>query len=79
MDILDKRKNGRNFVHAAFVYDVGLLVFGIPLGLYLCWRLSDFIGLQLGTRSPFLSGVGYVYLMLVGISLYRILFGYTRW
>lgn len=79
MGVLDNRKNGRTFVHAAFVYDFGLMLFGLPLGLYVCSRLSGIVESTLGAAHPFLSAAAYVYLVLVGLWLYRILFGYTKW
>lgn len=79
MGILEKRKNGRTFLHAAFVYDIGLMLFAMPFGLYLCWRLSSIVDTHFGSRSPFLTGVTYVYIMLLGFWLYRLLFGYTKW
>jgi hypothetical protein len=79
MGILDKRRNGRHFLHAAFVYDFGLMVVGLPLGLYLCWRLSALIDSNLGSHSNFLAAVAYFYLVLMGVWMYRILFGYSKW
>jgi hypothetical protein len=79
MGILVKRRNGRHFLHAAFVYDFGLMAVGLPLGLWLCWRLSGLIDISLGRHSGFLSSIAYVYLVLMGIWIYRILFGYSKW
>jgi len=79
MGILGKRNNGRKLLHAAFIYDFGLMLLGLPLGLYVCLRLSSLVEASLGSVHPFLSAVAYVYLMLVGLWLYRILFGYTKW
>ena len=79
MGVLAKRKNGRNRLHAAFVYDIGLMLLALPFGLYLCWRSSGLVEAQLGKFSPFLSAVAYVYLMMIGLWLYRIMFGYTKW
>lgn len=79
MGVLSKRSNGRRFLHAAFVYDIGLLLFSFPLGLYVCWRLSGAIHHTLGQHSGFLSGVAYFYIMLSAVWAYRIFFGYTKW
>ena len=35
-------------MHGAFVYDIGLLLFGLPAAIYLCWRLSEFVEDNLG-------------------------------
>jgi hypothetical protein len=79
MGILNNRKNGRSFIHSAFVYDVGLMSVGLPLGLYLCWRISGFIDSNLARHSHFLSAVAYLYIVLIGIWAYRIMFGYSKW
>jgi hypothetical protein len=78
MGILVRRRNNRRVLHAAFVYDFGLMVLGLPLGLYVCLRSSTLIDAKLGVHSQFLASVAYVYLMLMGIWAYRILFGYTK-
>jgi hypothetical protein len=79
MGVLSKRKNKRTFLHAAFVYDAGMMILGLPLGLYLCWQMSNIIDVNLGKHSVFLTSVAYVYIVLMGIWTYRILFGYTKW
>ena len=79
MDILEKRSNGRRFMHAAFVYDIGLLIFGLPAAIYLCWRLSKFVEASLGVISPFISAVTYIYIVFLVLNVYRVLFGYTKW
>lgn len=73
------RGTKRSLIHAAFAYDLGLIVLGVPLAFYVCWKSSAFIETSLGTISNFLSAVAYVYLALVTIWIYRILFGYTKW
>ena len=80
MGILDKRRTGRKFIHQAFVYDLGVLIFGVPLGLYLCSTASKWLqGFPSVTNNAFLSSAVYVYLMFVGLWAYRLLFGYTKW
>jgi hypothetical protein len=79
MGVLRRRNNGRLFLHAAFVYDIGLMLLGLPLGLYVCWRLSGAVGYHLGAVNPFLAAVAYVYLVLLAMWLYRAMFGYTKW
>lgn len=79
MGVLSKRTNGRKLLHLAFVYDIGFMAVGLPLGLYLCWRLSETIDANLAAHSSFISSVAYVYLIVLGIWIYRILFGYSKW
>jgi hypothetical protein len=66
-------------LHAAFVYDFGLMIVGLPVGLYLCWKASSLIDATFGKHSGFLSAATYVYLVLMGTWVYRILFGYSKW
>ena len=79
MGVLKNRDNKRSFLHKAFVYDAGLFIFGIPLGLYVCWKFSGFVDEQLGSESGFLSALAYIYIFFFMINIYRTLFGYTKW
>lgn len=77
--ILDKKSNRRNFMHGAFVYDIGLVLLGFPAAIYMCWRCSDFVEMNLGALSPFISTAAYIYIVFFVLSVYRVLFGYTKW
>lgn len=77
--ILDKRKNGRSFLHRGAVYDIGLFFPVLPIAIYLCWSLSSFIDKHFGAINVFLSLIIYIYLVYLTLWGYRILFGYTRW
>ncbi len=66
-------------MHAAFVYDIGLFLFGLPAAIYLCWRLSKFIEANVGVISPFISSATYIYIVFLVLIGYRVLFGYTKW
>ena len=79
MDVLSKKSNGRNFMHAAFVYDIGLGLLSLPVSIYLCWRFSGFVEAYLGVLSPFIATAAYIYVVFLVLSVYRILFGYTKW
>ena len=48
MQIINKRKNSRKFLHAPYMYDFVLWLIGFPIAMYVCWRLSDFIELYFG-------------------------------
>ena len=78
-DVLNNRKVARGLPHRSFAYDVGLFVFGFPFSFWACWVLSDFIETYLALMGGFVSGLAYVYVVLVSVFIYRILFGYTRW
>jgi len=79
MGIVDNRRTKRTWIHRAFVYDIGLLLLGIPAGLYICWKLSDPIQKHIDSISAFLSTAVYIYIFLLVIWAYRIFFGYTKW
>lgn len=79
MGIFSRRGNGRKFLHAAFVYDIGLMLFALPAGLYACWRFSGFIQNHLGVYSGFLSAVAFIYIVLFCLWIYRVLYGYAKW
>lgn len=79
MEILAKKLNKRKFMHAAFVYDMGLFLFGLPSALYVCWRISEFVEINVGAISPFISAATYIYIVFLVLIFYRALFGYTKW
>lgn len=78
-DVLSKKSNGRAFMHAAFVYDIGLALLGLPAAIYLCWRLGEIVQANLGIYSPFLAAAAYIYVFFLVANIYRVLFGYTKW
>ena len=79
LSVTQSRKTNRSWIHGAFVYDLGLVVFGFPVALYACWKVSPFVSSRFGEIHPFLSGAAYVYVILFIVWAYRILFGYTKW
>ncbi|MFN4284295.1 MAG: hypothetical protein ACK4NA_16830 [Alphaproteobacteria bacterium] len=84
MDIVNRTvdqevSSWRRFIHRSFIYDIGLLLFGAPLAFYLCYLASPLIQNSFLSRHSILTGAGYIYSFFIGVMLYRILFGYTRW
>ena len=77
--VLGRKSNRRGFIHAPFVYDIGLVLIGLPAALYTCWRLAGIVENNLGVYSPFFSVTAYIYVVILTLYIYRILFGYTRW
>ncbi|MER9524148.1 hypothetical protein NKI96_11240 [Mesorhizobium sp. M0292] len=75
---LDKRHRLRSRFHGPFVYDHGMVVFGLPLGFYACWLASDLVDKWTG-NNQFLKSASYVYIVVASLWVYRILFGYTKW
>ena len=76
---IKKRRAIRQAFHSGFVYDFGLLLFGLPLAFYACWYLSQTVqGVFSGTNVVVISAA-YVYIGFVSVWIYRILFSYTKW
>ena len=76
--VLRERRTRRSWVHRAFIYDVGQLLIGVPLGFYVCLKLSGLVN-RVSNIPPFLGAALYVYLFFIALWAYRVLFGYTRW
>ncbi len=79
MDVLNKKANNRGFLHSAFIYDIGLVFLGLPAAIYFCWRLSGFVETNFGSLNSFIASAVYIYIVFFVLSIYRVLFGYTRW
>jgi hypothetical protein len=79
MGVVQNRRNKRTWLHRAFVYDLGLLLIGLPSAIYACWKSSTLIERYLESTSSFLSVSAYVYVVLSVVWAYRLFFGYTKW
>lgn len=75
---IDKRHRFRARFHGPFVYDHGVVIFGLPFGFYICWLASDFVD-KWAASNQFLKSAAYVYIIVASLWLYRVLFGYTKW
>lgn len=78
VDHIDKRHNVRGALHGSFVYDYGLMIFGAPLSLYLCWLSVPWVTANL-SEAPILQAAAFLYVFLLGLWAYRVLFSYFRW
>jgi hypothetical protein len=76
---IKKRRTIRTYLHAGFVYDLGMMLFGMPAAFYFCWLLSSWIEKQLGSVHPVVSATAYIYVGLCILWIYRIFFSYTKW
>jgi hypothetical protein len=72
------RGTNRAWMHRAFMYDLGVSVFGLPLGFYVCWKASSLVA-QFAGVNTFFAAAAYVYIFFVTLWAFRLLFGYTRW
>jgi len=76
---IKKRRILRKYFHGGFVYDIGLMITGVPFALYCCWYFSDFIQRSFANVSSIVTAGAYLYVGLCAIWIYRILFSYTKW
>ena len=79
MEVVGKRSNKHGILHASFAYDIGLLLLGFPASFYICWYTSDLIEIYLGKINAIVSAAAYIYVFILAVTLYRVLFGYTKW
>ncbi|NSZ62810.1 hypothetical protein G6L16_005585 [Agrobacterium tumefaciens] len=72
------RRPLRNWFHGNLIYDLFLMMLGLPSALYGCWLMSGAITNIFGFNN-FVLGAAYLYVGFVGIWIYRLLFSYSRW
>lgn len=72
----DGRRTKRTWLHSGSIYDILLLVLGLPLSLGLVVRASYILP---ATWTGAAATAFYVYLALLALALFRLLFGYARW
>jgi hypothetical protein len=77
--VLSGKSNNRSLLHRAFVYDFGLLIFGLPFAFYVAWKSSDNVAHLFSEKGAFLTSAAYVYLIFLAVWFYRVMFGYTKW
>jgi hypothetical protein len=78
LGVTENRRTKRSLIHKGFSYDTGLLILGVPLALYFCWKASGVISEIFSNTNEFVVSACYVYIFLVCVWMYRILFGYTK-
>ena len=78
-DVLRYRGNSRGWLHRGHVYDIGLLVVGLPFAFYMCYRLFSYVEVYIEPIHTIVSGAMYAYLVLLSIWMYRFIFTYLRW
>lgn len=71
------RKNEREFLHKAFVYDVSLWFLGLPLSLYVLSWVSAWI--ESIIHSSYVRVALIIYCVLLMLIVFRMLFSYTKW
>jgi hypothetical protein len=71
------RRTSTEWLHRAGVYDALLIFIGIPIAIWLDFRVAGSISTR--TISSFVSGALYVYVFIATVVLFRLLFAYSRW
>ncbi|VVT19038.1 hypothetical protein [Hoeflea sp. EC-HK425] len=74
-----KHRPVRSFLHSGFIYDLFLMVFGLPLAFYFCWLSSGWITTTFSATNNVVISAVYVYVAFCAIWFYRFLFSYSKW
>ncbi|WP_315704813.1 MULTISPECIES: hypothetical protein [unclassified Bradyrhizobium] len=71
-----ERKAGHDWLHRAGVYDLLLFCLGLPIAIWLDYRLSKSLPM---TMPSMVSAAVYVYAFFLSLQIFRVLFSYARW
>jgi hypothetical protein len=74
-----RRRPIRSWFHGAFIYDLFLLLLGLPLAFYACWFFAPVISDHTAKLGPVVAGAAYFYVGLCVTWAYRFLFTYAKW
>lgn len=66
------------FIHAPFVYDMGLWFIAMPYAIYLLSSAINWISAKMPRLEEFKFAL-YIYAFVIFLSLYRFLFQYIKW
>jgi hypothetical protein len=72
-----ERRTSTDWIHRAAVYDILLVFTGLPMAIWLAYRIVG--GITDGRSPPIIISTLYVYVFFAAIQLFRILFSYSRW
>lgn len=70
------RKTNNNWLHRGAMYDVLLFLIGLPISIWVTYRLSHVLSNSIPT---IVSSAIYIYSFLLSLIFFRVLFSYTRW
>jgi hypothetical protein len=73
------RTLARAWLHGRYTYDVVLLIAGFPLALWSAWKLWSAIKAHIAPMGAGLATLVVIYLFLLGLNMFRALFGVGRW
>lgn len=73
----EERKSSVSFFHKHSIYDILLYLIGLPLGFWVCYKLSFSIDNLF--ENNFMTNMTYLYIMIFSLLVFRLLFHYIRW
>jgi len=77
-DLFMDRRTGFDWLHRPGIYDLLLLVVGLPFSFAINYLASPFIT-KLNFSSNILTSAIYIYMFIAGLYIFRALFTYSRW
>src|SRR5215469_17715855 len=72
------RRTGFDWLHRPGIYDLLLLVVGLPFSFAINYLASPIVT-KLNFSSNVLTSAIYIYLFIAGLYIFRALFTYSRW
>ena len=78
-NFIEKNRTRRGFFHRHSIYDLFLLLIGLPFAFWMAYKLSGPINSIFGGFSVFVQNGAYVCLFFLMLHLFKILFDYARW
>ena len=78
-DFIQEKRTRRGSFHRHSIYDLLLLLVGLPFAFWMAYKLSGLIDSMFGGFSVFVQNGAYVCLFFLMLNLFRILFAYARW
>lgn len=77
-EFFHQRRSGYDWIHRTGIYDILLLVLGLPLAVWGTVKIGSIVPAIDGLHT-FPRGLIYVYIFFVSLTIFRVLFSYARW
>lgn len=76
-EFLSERRTGTNWLHRAATYDVLVGILGVPLAIWLDYRVG--VVIEKKELPSIISSAVFVYIFFAALAVFRLLFSYSRW